>query len=97
MPLPQLPVVPADKAQHYLYGSVLFLILGSLARWAEVPYHLTVAGAAVAAIAVGKEALDLRANRAAAARGQLATHGVEALDVMWTLAGAAVVALGSFL
>lgn len=97
MPLPQLPVVPADKANHFVYGSALFLILGSLAQWAEVPYHLTVAAVAVAAVAIWKEYEDNAMNKSLAEQGQLPAHGVEYADVMWTLAGAAVVALGSYL
>ncbi len=92
-----LPVVPHDKCLHAIYGAVLFLILGSLAQWAEVPYHLALSSLAVFVIAVWKEYEDNAMNKSLVEQGRIPTHGVEYLDVLWTMAGAAVVALGSYL
>lgn len=84
-----LPMLPADKANHALYGAAIFLAVGAVV--AHTPYApaARLAGV-VAAFATGllKEVLDARANRAAVARGEAPPHGVEGADVLATAGGA---------
>ena len=75
-----LPSLPADKANHAVYGALIF----------NVALPLTdafIALALVAALAVAKEAVDWISNHRARAAGLPAPHGVEFLDALATLAG----------
>lgn len=77
-----LPVIPQDKANHAVYGAVIFNI--------ALPFtSALLALAAVAALAVAKEAVDWLRNRRARQAGLPAPHGVEPLDALATLAGGA--------
>lgn len=75
-----IPALPADKANHVVYGALAF----------NLAYPLTdaITGLAiVAALAVGKEISDWVKNRRAEAQGQPAPHGVEAFDALATFSG----------
>jgi len=79
-----LPQLPTDKANHFIYGSVIFLA-------AMLVLHTPLfCLAAVLGFAVAKEALDYMQNQAAKKEGLPAPHGVEILDVVATTAGGAV-------
>lgn len=75
-----LPQLPADKANHLACGAVAF----NAALPLSDPF---VALAAVALLAIGKEALDWLSNHRARAAGLPAPHGVELLDAAATFAG----------
>jgi hypothetical protein len=75
-----MPQLPADKANHAVYGALIFLIGFAITRRMDVSYGLVVLAA------VGKEALDWLSNQ----RSERPTHGVEWLDALATCAGGAV-------
>lgn len=89
-------LIPQDKANHAIYGALIFLVasvaaqlLGQrdAARWWG-------AGAAVAAGAL-KELYDHVRNRQALKAGLAKPHGVEGSDLAWTAGGALLVWLGA--
>ena len=80
-----IPVIPADKANHALYGAAL-ACAGSF-------HSVAAAIAACALAAVVKEALDYLRNRRALAAGLMPPHGVELADALATAAGGALVVL----
>lgn len=88
------PVIPADKANHAIYGALVFCAatLGA-SLFAPPRYLLIAAAAAVAVVAVGKEVADRFANWRAARAGLQPPHGVELLDVAATCAGGVLAAL----
>lgn len=89
----KLPMLPQDKANHFIYGAliwlgvlVLALVLGCGERAA-----LGAANVVLVAVAWLKELVDWTLNRMATAKGQAPTHGVEALDAVATMSGGALV------
>lgn len=86
MPLPQLP---ADKANHCIYG----LLCGAVGAIAALqlglsPLQAGLAGVALAAaVGLGKEGADWVLNLLAQRRGEAPPHGVEPLDALATVAG----------
>lgn len=78
----QLPVFPADKANHFVYGA----LIGAAAA------YFGPKGALMAALVAGafKELFDAIANY----RAGSPVHGVELEDFLATTAGGATVALG---
>jgi hypothetical protein len=82
-----MPQLPADKANHAVYGALIFLIGFAITRRMDVSYGLVVLAA------VGKEALDWLSNQ----RSEKPTHGVEWLDALATCAGGAVPLLARML
>lgn len=84
-----LPQLPADKANHALYGVLIFIVAAWLCTALGQPHHARQAGLAAAVLfGCTKEAVDWRLNRRAAAAGLPPPHGVEAGDVLATTAGA---------
>ena len=79
-----MPQLPADKANHAIYGALIFLAALAILRRPDAAYGLVVLAA------VGKEALDKLSNMRAVKAGLLPTHGVEFLDALATCAGGAV-------
>jgi hypothetical protein len=79
-----MPQLPADKANHAVYGALIFLIGFAITRRMDVSYGLVVLAA------VGKEVLDWLSNMRAVKAGLMPTHGVEFLDALTTCAGGAV-------
>jgi hypothetical protein len=75
-----MPSLPQDKANHAVYGALIFLIGFAITRRMDVSYGLVVLAA------VGKEVLDWLSNQ----RSEKPTHGVEWLDALATCAGGAV-------
>jgi hypothetical protein len=83
-----LYVLPADKANHFVYGVAIYwvafvfahglLMLPEAANWALVPLVL---------FACGKEASDYRLARAQKARGEAPTHTSDPLDALFTVVG----------
>jgi hypothetical protein len=90
------PVIRADWANHYLYGSVIFTvalyILAILVALPVIPailYSL----AAVAVFAILKEIADAYRNWRATGDPMVGPHGVEVLDSVWTFVGGLNVAI----
>ncbi|MEO8804629.1 MAG: hypothetical protein ABI433_00990 [Burkholderiaceae bacterium] len=83
-----LPLLPADKANHALYGALIFIFVAWLCTELGHPHQARQAGVA-AAVLVGciKELIDWLANRRAVAAGLPPPHGVEARDVVATVGG----------
>lgn len=79
-----IPQLPADKANHFFYGSLIFLAALAILRRPDAAYGIVVLAA------VGKEALDKLSNMRAVKAGLMPTHGVEFLDALATCAGGAV-------
>lgn len=94
-----IPTIPADKAQHYFYGSLAGLAgvaaAAGLHLLLRVPLSLMPVFALLAAVGAGvwKEWRDELANQEAEAAGQPAPHEVSLADVRWTAAGAGPVIL----
>jgi hypothetical protein len=84
-----LPSLPADKANHALYGALIFILVGAVLTLIGQAAVARPAGVA-AAVVVGllKELLDWRANRAAVAAHMPPPHGVEKADLVATGGGA---------
>ena len=78
-----MPQLPADKANHAIYGALIFLLALAIFRRPDAAYGLVVAAA------VGKEVLDWLSNQRAIRAGLMPTHGVEFLDALATCAGGA--------
>jgi hypothetical protein len=79
-----MPQLPQDKANHAVYGALIFLLALAITRRMDVAYGLVVLAA------VGKEVLDWLSNQRAIRAGLTPTHGVEWLDALATCAGGAV-------
>jgi hypothetical protein len=80
--------LPADKANHVVWGFAVALAAAWLAAKAGYPLNAGPIGA-MAALVVGaiKELADYLANQEAAAAGQPAPHTVDPVDAMATAAG----------
>lgn len=78
-----LPVVPQDKANHFLYGAVIFSAVYVVAFFAALP-ALPIAAGAVVGIGVGKEIYDRRNKE---------THTPDIKDALATVAGGVVCAI----
>lgn len=90
--------IPADKANHAIYGALIFAalaVLAMLTSYAPVARGIGMAGAVAAGLA--KELYDYAANRRAIKAGQPAPHSVEGGDLAWTAGGALVVWLAASL
>lgn len=86
-----LPTLPADKANHAIYGVLVFTIVYLVLHHTRLlGAHPHVAMALVFVAAVGKELDDWLANQSALARGQLPPHSAELADVLATCAGGAI-------
>jgi hypothetical protein len=53
-----MPVIPADKANHFVYGAVVGFAVTALAIMLNLPYLLAYSIAASALIGVAKEVYD---------------------------------------
>ncbi len=86
----KLPTIPHDKAQHFIYGAVIALVVAWAALFWGLADHIAKASGFVAAIVVGaiKEyVLDRRANQLAAADGAPNPNTVSHGDVIATALG----------
>lgn len=88
-----LPIIPQDKANHAVYGAVIFCAVFGLAHQFVPIYQAHIAAAAVMLAAFGKEAADRLANWRAARAGLPMPHGVEMMDAVATCAGGVLAAL----
>lgn len=86
-----LPYLPVDKANHFVYGAAIFVTAYTILLLIPNSHVLglshDVAMWAVTGFAVGKEIVDRLINLWLARNGQPATHGVEVLDALATMAG----------
>ena len=83
-----LPLIPQDKANHAIYGALVFAAVFALLHLADMPRIAPAcAGFATAVVACAKEPADWLANRAARAAGLPPPHGVELADALATCAG----------
>ena len=82
-----LPFLPQDKANHVVYGMVVFLFVFFLLMWFRVPYamHLALAAAVIAGFA--KEGVDAWENYKATGDWRTGPHGVEGMDAVATAGG----------
>lgn len=80
--------LPADKANHIIWGLLTAFFFAWLAVRAGYPQHAGRTGV-VAALAAGfiKECADAWSNRQARKRGEREPHTVDPLDVIATAAG----------
>jgi hypothetical protein len=74
-----LPMLPADKANHVLYGGVIFIMVAYLAAmiWHSTARARLAGLLAAAAFGLGKEARDWFATAAGGALCWLATMAVQ--------------------
>ena len=84
-----LPMLPADKANHILYGAVMFMLVAYLATRLGMhgTHARTVGLLAAIALGLGKEARDWYANRKAAEADQAPAHNVDGMDALATAGG----------
>lgn len=85
----QLPQLPADKANHAIYGAAIFAVVGGIAAHfghADIAQPAGTLAALLAACV--KEMVDHALNGRAMAAGLPPPHGVEAADIVATTAGA---------
>jgi hypothetical protein len=88
-----LPLIPQDKANHAIYGAVIFCAVFALAHQVLPLFQTHIAAVVVVLAAFGKEAADRLANWRAQRSGLPAPHGVEMMDAVATCAGGALAAL----
>ena len=82
-----LPQLPPDKANHALYGALIFNVAFMASR------SLAIASGVVAAFAVAKEISDAVINWRTTGKLTQGPHGVEFLDAAATCFGGILVAL----
>lgn len=78
-----LPLIPQDKANHIVYGSVIFAAAYALFSFAGLP-ALPIAAGIVVIAAVAKELWD---------RAHKETHTPDPLDALATIGGGALCAI----
>lgn len=82
-----LILIPQDKANHAIYGAVIFLIFAFLLGVGGVPHATGFALLAVVIVGAIKELSDYILNRRAAAHGLPAPHTIEFMDAFATTLG----------
>ena len=91
-------VIAQDKANHAIYGALIFAIVGVVAQLLGQSDTARWWGFGAAALAGAlKEAWDYVSNRRALKAGMAAPHGVEGSDLVWTAGGALLVFLAAAL
>lgn len=86
-----LPIIPQDKANHAIYGALIFCVIFILSHLSIPHYEMCVASAAVVVAAIAKELRDLWSNIQSKRLNLTPTHGVEVMDAVATIAGGVVV------
>jgi hypothetical protein len=81
-----LPIIPQDKANHFVYGSVIAVAAGLVASQLGLPVVICSIGAA-AILGATKEVLDYYQNWKAKKAGLTPMHGVEFMDFAATALG----------
>jgi hypothetical protein len=87
-----LPQLPTDKANHAIYGAVIFdtvYILSALMHLSALP----IAAVTVVVFAFGKEAHDAWSNYKSTGDPHHGSHGVELNDALATISGGILAAL----
>lgn len=81
-----LPIIPQDKANHFIYGVLIGIVAGAIATKFKQP---VIPASVLAAVLFGvaKETVDYLSNRKAIAAGLEPTHGVEFADAAFTALG----------
>lgn len=99
MPL-TLPSLPADKANHAIYGAIAAAVAVPVGAYFGLPREISALAGSIGA-GLLKEAIDLAMNLIATKQGQPAPHTVDAWDLVATAAGGLPVAgvdgLGGYL
>lgn len=91
-------VIPADKANHAIYGALVFALVAALAMLTSyAPIARGLGVAAAVAVGLAKELYDYVRNRQALKAGLAKPHGVEGSDLLWTAGGALVVCVAAAL
>ena len=81
-------LIPQDKANHFVYGACITLVVGSILAYFSKPELIVYVGPLAALlIACMKELADKLSNSKAIAAGLTPTHGVELMDVVYTVLG----------
>lgn len=82
-----LPSLPQDKANHVVYGMVVFIAALFALVWFRVPYAAYAALAITAGVGLLKEAVDAWENHKATGDWRTGPHGVEGMDAVATAGG----------
>jgi len=82
-----IPSLPQDKANHAVYGAMIFSVVLLVAHLLKSPYEIAIALGVVAFMAVAKEANDAWINYRTTGDPMHGPHGVEALDAAATCFG----------
>lgn len=82
-----LPLIPQDKANHAIYGAVIFLFVAFFTTRGHAPHPFELALAASALAGALKELSDYIANQRALAKYLPDVHSVEAMDFLATALG----------
>lgn len=90
-----LPSLPQDKANHVLYGALIFLVAYALLLLFGVPHSAYAALAVSVGFGLGKEGVDAWENHKATGDWRTGPHGVEGLDAAATAAGGLVTFLSA--
>jgi hypothetical protein len=90
-----LPQLPLDKANHYVYGSLIFTVSFAVLFHVGLATVLCLwaALAITGLLSVGKEILDWVKNKMAIKAGLPPPHVVEPADALATFAGGLVAAI----
>lgn len=83
MPIPQLP---ADKANHYLFGTLAATVSAPIGQFLGLPRDVSALLGSVTA-GILKEVADLAANLIAVKQGKEPQHTVDPWDFVATAAG----------
>ena len=89
----KLPLLPQDKANHIVYGAVIFNITLALSTLFGIGSGLLIASITVVAFAFGKEMVDYIRNRIDIDNGRFPNHTVDWLDAAATILGGILVIL----
>ena len=91
------PAVPQDKANHFLYGSVISAVVAGAVAFKYPAWSGHAGLVAAAAAAALKEWVDYEENKDLERHDLEPTHGVEVLDWVYTTAGGLVAAVPYYL
>lgn len=80
--------LPQDKANHVIYGAVIFTIVLLIVQFAKIPHSTIIGLAVVALFAGGKEVADSKNPD---------RHTADLMDCAATIAGGAFMALSVYL
>jgi len=86
-----LPILPVDKANHAIYGALIFIVSFFFSHSAVI------AGCIVVFFAIAKEGSDALINYRSTGDPMHGPHGVEALDALATCFGGILAGLSLFI